>query len=120
MDPFVSLRLAHPKQVALQHLDRVEPEVEQDEDQLVFDGRQCPLPPSTPPPLAGLCSLRIPPVKVVFIRLTEGWQQFIEHFQCQTRKALEDRGLALELLECDHCLLPACLCLFCRSVLYVR
>jgi hypothetical protein len=76
MDPLVGLRLTDPKQETQYFLGRIQPEINQDEDQPIFDRGQRRFSSAAPPSLPRLAALRFLPLPKSCFGLFKPWQQF--------------------------------------------
>src|SRR5512136_2784922 len=96
----------NPKQVALNFLERIDFEIEQDEQQFVFHPLQGAIAPTTTFPLALRGSRLITPIQIGFICPLKCWQQLLKRHQVQTRKASKHHRFVLVYLVCNHVYLP--------------
>ncbi|MDP1544832.1 MAG: hypothetical protein Q8L87_02335, partial [Anaerolineales bacterium] len=106
MNPIPGLTLPHPKEEALNLLERIDFEIEQDEQQFVFHTLQGAIAPTTTLPLAFCGSRLITPIQIGFIGPFECWQQFLKRHKVHSYKASKYRWFVLEYLVYNHLYLP--------------
>src|SRR5512136_84666 len=106
MYPVPCLTLSHPKQAALNFLERIDFEIEQDEQQFVFYPVQGAIAPTAAFPLALRGSRLITPIQIGFICPLKCWQQLLKRHKVHARKASKHRRFVPEYLVCNHVYLP--------------
>src|SRR5664280_106153 len=102
MYPLVSCRLAHPKQIPLDDLQRVSLLIHQDEQQLLLHALQDTPSPATCGALARVSRQHLVTNFPALVSRTERWQQHIEFFESQTRECQKLAAILLQHRELKH------------------